>query len=156
MNRVSTFGSRLKQYRSDHDLTLDALEKIIQVPAQTINRYELEQRVPKIDAAVEIALSLSINPLWLQGFDVPILSDRCADESRMKNDVSHEAQKIAKAFDKATPKDKNTVRLVLSEYLDDDDQEYQYAAARDLGLVKIPRQTSGDDMPDKDTVIDGL
>ena len=154
MNRVSTFGSRLKQYRSDHDLTLDALEKIIHVPAQTINRYELEQRVPKIDAAVEIALSLSINPLWLQGFDVPILLGRCANESRMKNDVSQEAQKIAKAFDKATPKEQNMVRLTLSEYLDDE-QEFQYAAARGNSRVKIPVQDD-DDLPENDTIIDGL
>lgn len=39
---------------------------------QTLSRYELEQRVPKIDTAVEIAESLGINPLWLQGYNVPM------------------------------------------------------------------------------------
>lgn len=74
MKKITTFGKRLKQYRTENELTLDALEKIIHVPAQTLNRYELEQRVPKIDAAVSIASSLSISPLWLQGFDVPLTS----------------------------------------------------------------------------------
>ena len=41
------------------------------IPAQTLNRYELGQRVPKIDTAVKIAEAIGINPLWLQGYDVP-------------------------------------------------------------------------------------
>lgn len=153
MKRIATFGSRLRQYRTDRDLTLDALEKIIHVPAQTINRYELEQRVPKIDTAVEIASLLSINPLWLQGFDVPLslLQSACYQNQDMK--VSAEAKEIAKAFDKATPKEQNLVRLTLSEYLDDN--EYQLAAARGNSAVKIPLQTGLDDFPENDTNVDG-
>ena len=68
--------------------------------------------------------------------------------------VSKEAQKIAKAYDKATPKEQSIVRMTLSEYLDDD-EEYQYAAARGNSRVKIPVQDD-DDLPENDTIIDGL
>lgn len=70
MKRISTVAQRLKEYREENDLTLADLEKKTGIPAQTLNRYELAQRIPKIDMAVEIAEKLGINPLWLQGYDV--------------------------------------------------------------------------------------
>lgn len=74
MQRVSDFSSRLKEYRAINDLTLADLEKITHIPSQTLNRYELGQRTPKVDVANSIAESLKINSLWLQGYDVPIFS----------------------------------------------------------------------------------
>lgn len=38
---------------------------------QTLNRYVLGQREPKIGTAAAIARSLGVDPLWLQGFNVP-------------------------------------------------------------------------------------
>jgi transcriptional regulator with XRE-family HTH domain len=52
--------------------TLEYLSERTGVPAQTLNRYELTQRVPKIDAAVMISESLGVNPLWMQGYDAPM------------------------------------------------------------------------------------
>lgn len=54
-----------------HNITLKELEKITGVPAQTLNRYELGQRIPKVDKAGEIANLLRVDSLWLQGYDVP-------------------------------------------------------------------------------------
>lgn len=71
MERVSTIAARLKEYRAEHNMTLADMEKIVKIPAQTLNRYELGQRAPKIDVAVQVAEYLGINPLWLQGYDVP-------------------------------------------------------------------------------------
>ncbi len=67
---VSSFGNRIKQYREDNKLTLAEMERITGVPAQTINRYELNQRVPKVDAAAEIANKLNLSPMWLFGYDI--------------------------------------------------------------------------------------
>lgn len=69
MKRISDFATRLKEYRDAHDITLLELEKITGVPAQTLNRYELKQRVPKIDVANTIAEKLGVDALWLQGYD---------------------------------------------------------------------------------------
>ena len=72
MKRVSSFAKRLKTYRESNKWTLAQLEEKTGVPAPTLNRYELGQRVPKIDMAIEIATSLNINLLWLQGYDASI------------------------------------------------------------------------------------
>ena len=72
MKIVSSFGNRIKQYREDNNLTLAEIERMTDVPAQTINRYELGQRVPKVDAAAIIADKLNLNPLWLFGYDVEV------------------------------------------------------------------------------------
>ena len=70
--RISNIAQRLKEYRELFGLTLSDVSKKCKIPMQTLSRYELEQRVPKIDTAVEIAESLRINPLWLQGYNVPM------------------------------------------------------------------------------------
>ena len=72
MERISNISQRLKEYRDMFELTLSDMSAKCKIPAQTLNRYELGQRKPKIDTAVEIAESLNINPLWLQGYDTPM------------------------------------------------------------------------------------
>ena len=71
MDRITTFSNRIKEYRETHNMTLADIEARTGVPAQTINRYELSQRSPKIDVANDIAEKLGVNALWLQGYDVP-------------------------------------------------------------------------------------
>lgn len=88
MNRISNTGYRLKEYRDLYDLTLADLEKRIAIPAQTINRYELQQRIPKVDVAVEIADKLDINPLWLQGYDVPMNKTEKKTQSHLPSNVT--------------------------------------------------------------------
>lgn len=85
MERISNIAERLKQYRTEKNLSCIEMEKLTGVPAQTINRYELGQRVPKIDTAVNIAESLNVNPLWLQGYDVP--QSLSSNEKKLENEV---------------------------------------------------------------------
>lgn len=75
LNKISNFAKRFKEYRIDKDLTLAEMEEMTGVPAQTLSRYELGQRVPKYDIAISIAENLGLNPLWLQGYDVDINHD---------------------------------------------------------------------------------
>ena len=72
MMRISNVSQRLKEYRENHGLTLAELGEKCKIPAQTLNRYELEQREPKIDTAINIAVSLHISLLWSLGYAVPI------------------------------------------------------------------------------------
>ena len=72
MKQVSNFANRLKEYMYSHNgMTYDALSKLTGENPQTLNRYALGQRIPKIDSAVNIALKLGVSPMWLQGFDEP-------------------------------------------------------------------------------------
>lgn len=70
MKIVSSFGERIKLYREDNKYTLAEMARLTGVPAPTLNRYELGQRIPKVDSATLIAHKLQINPLWLFGYDV--------------------------------------------------------------------------------------
>lgn len=70
MEIVSSFAERLKEYMQQHDMTFETLSKQTGIPAQTLNRYSLGQRTPKVDKAIEIATKLNVDPLWLQGFNV--------------------------------------------------------------------------------------
>lgn len=65
-----TFGNRLKDLRTSKNLTLDEFSKLLNVPAQTLNRYELGQRTPKIDVVYEISEKLQVNPIWLSGYEL--------------------------------------------------------------------------------------
>lgn len=75
MKTVSTFSERLKYVMEQRGLSYRDLEKITGLAPQTLNRYVLGQRVPKIDVAKEIAERLNVNILWLQGYDVQMFSD---------------------------------------------------------------------------------
>jgi transcriptional regulator with XRE-family HTH domain len=87
MERASTFAQRLKEYMVSHnDMTYEELSKITGVPAQTLNRYVLGQRIPKIDAATDIATKLNIHPLWLQGYNI---DNEIPTVCKTKNPESH-------------------------------------------------------------------
>jgi repressor LexA len=81
MIKTASFAARIKEYRASHNMTLSQMEAKTGVPGQTINRYELGQRMPKIDMANKIAAALNVNFLWLQGYDVPEKQEEPADKN---------------------------------------------------------------------------
>lgn len=126
-NEVNTLTvyERIKQRRKELGLTAEDVAAALNVSRATIYRYESAEieKVP-ITALVPLAKVLHTTPVELMGWDT---------EDEIGDDISPEAQKIAKAFDKATPKEKNVVRLTLSEYLDDDDQTVTLQAVARTG-----------------------
>ena len=86
MKLITTAGKRLKDIREIRELTLAELSKLCNVPAQTLNRYELEQRIPKLDNIIKISEALNINPLWLQGYDVPLENEIIEEKPATTND----------------------------------------------------------------------
>ncbi len=109
MELISTFAERLGTYMQHYKITYDNLSKITRCPAQTLNRYVLGQRIPKINDFCQIALALEIDPLWLQGFDV----DSPFDISSNYLPMSNELWEVAKAYEKADIKSKNIARQAL-------------------------------------------
>ena len=53
----------------ERGLSYDALGRLLDMRAQTLNRYVLDQREPKAQVAVDMALRLEVDPLWLIGYD---------------------------------------------------------------------------------------
>ena len=115
MDRIKTISERLKEYRTSKGRTLADMEKITGIPAQTINRYELGQRAPKIDVAVSIAESLSIKPLWLQGYNVTIESEKPTIVS--DDGLSDSEQQLIKLFRLIPPEDRGTVAGMIEGVL---------------------------------------
>jgi transcriptional regulator with XRE-family HTH domain len=66
-NDLSLFAQRLKDLRSERNCTLDEFSKMLNIPAQTLNRYELGQRTPKIDTVDQIANKLEVSSDYLLG-----------------------------------------------------------------------------------------
>jgi len=63
------FSEVIKDFRERHNLTLDELSRMVGIPAQTLNRYELGQRAPKVSVVQEMAFKLGVNPMWFMGYD---------------------------------------------------------------------------------------
>lgn len=157
-----SIGQNIKCRRKALEMTLEDVAKQVGITRQTLSRYEtgIIGNIPS-DKIEALALTLRTTPAYLMGWEgypesnkkEPNLPTPRITEVVSSDDISPEAKEIAKAFDKATPKEQNLVRLTLSEYLDD--EEYQYAAARGNSAVKIPLQTGLDDFPENDTNVDG-
>lgn len=81
MERESTFGARLRGLMEELDLSYEQLGARLGMNPQTLNRYVLGQREPKIGTAASIALALGVDPLWLQGYDVPRLPGARPDQA---------------------------------------------------------------------------
>lgn len=71
MEKIETLGRRLLQVMEERGLNYDRLGKLLDMKPQTLNRYVLGQREPKARVATEMAMKLEVDPLWLQGYDVP-------------------------------------------------------------------------------------
>lgn len=120
-----TVYERIKQRRKELGLTAEDVAAALNVSRATIYRYESAEieKVP-ITAIAPLAKVLHTTPMDIMGWD---------SDTDVVDEVSKEAQKIAKAYDKATPKEQSIVRMTLSEYLDDDDQTVTLQAVARTG-----------------------
>ncbi len=71
MERETTIGARLRTIMEERDLSYEQLGDQLGMNPQTLNRYVLGRREPKIGTAAAIARALGVDPLWLQGYPVP-------------------------------------------------------------------------------------
>lgn len=69
---VSSVRQRLLEYKDRYDMSSTELAAKAGIPQQTLSRYELGQRMPKIDIVQNIAAALDVNFMWLVGYDVPM------------------------------------------------------------------------------------
>ena len=74
MVRESSFGARLRALMEERGLSYEQLGALLGRNPQTLNRYALGRREPRISAAADMARVLGVDPLWLQGYDVPRIS----------------------------------------------------------------------------------
>lgn len=135
MKTISTFGQRIKKFREDNNYKLSEMENLTGVPAQTINRYELEQRVPKVDLAAHIADKLKINPLWLFGYDV----EMTLESSRTSNDKNQESTLFSEHESKVLTayRNKPTMQQAVDKLLEVTPEECDYIKFAARGRLDI-------------------
>ena len=100
-SQISSFAERIRAFRDSHGCSLAELSDITNIPAQTLSRYELGQRVPKINVAVQIADAICVDPLWLMGYDVkptaspaPILTEEALAIAHIYDHLDAHGQSI--------------------------------------------------------------
>ena len=71
MEQETTIGARLRTIMEERGWSYEQLGDRLGMNPQTLNRYVLGQREPKIGTAAAMARALGVDQLWLQGFDVP-------------------------------------------------------------------------------------
>lgn len=71
MERESSLGGRLRRLMEEEGLSYEQMGERLGMNPQTLNRYVLGQREPKIGTASAMAAALGVDPLWLLGYDVP-------------------------------------------------------------------------------------
>ena len=71
MERESSLGGRLRRLMEEEGLSYEQMGERLGMNPQTLNRYVLGQREPKIGTASAMAAALGVAPLWLLGYDVP-------------------------------------------------------------------------------------
>ncbi len=79
-----SFGAKLKEYRTIHNMSQEDLAKKLNTTKQVISRYENEQRSPKLSIAVEYSAKL--------GIPLDILVD---DKKGLDKSVSDDVLKFA-------------------------------------------------------------
>ena len=71
VEKITGLGQRLRQLMEERELNYEELGQRVDMRPQTLNRYVLGQREPKGQVVAELAMKLGVDPLWLQGYDVP-------------------------------------------------------------------------------------
>lgn len=71
MEKIAELGQRLRQLMKEQALNYEELGQRVGMRPQTLNRYVLGQREPKGQVVAELAMKLGVDPLWLQGYNVP-------------------------------------------------------------------------------------
>lgn len=102
---------KIKFLREKHGLTLEQVGNAVGVGKSTVRKWETgdiaNMRRDKIE---RLALALHTTPAYLMGWDE-------APAPASSEDLSEEALQIAHAFDAATDREKEMVRLTLDPYM---------------------------------------
>lgn len=130
-------GKRIKEARTLRNMTLDDIADDIGVAKSTIQRYEAGKitklKLPVIHA---IANSLNVDPVWLSGYDVPMIPPKVEEQKGYYLDP--ETAERAQAM-----KDNDQLRLLFDTARDSTPQDVQ--TAYDVLLALKRKETYSDD-----------
>ena len=105
---------RLVEIREKNGYTRKRLAEELGRPYATITKYESGEREPGHTYIIEIAKKFGVTTDYILG-----ISDQNQPQFVQKTspDLSDEAIKVAAAYDRASQKERGTVRFILSDYM---------------------------------------
>ncbi len=109
-------GDRIKTERINKGLSQDALGKLLGVSKVSVCGYELGTRTPSLDTLIKIINILNLDPNYLLGRDISVVSDN--DEnysvSISKEDIEiiEELKKYPVLYNKIITSTKRTIELI--------------------------------------------
>ena len=84
---LNIFAHRLSEcFRKSSETTYSLAEKL-SLTAATVSRYLNAKMSPKITTVYEMARILSVNPMWLMGYDVRMDSPASAHGDKAENNI---------------------------------------------------------------------
>jgi len=114
-----TIGDKIRIQRKALGLTQTELGEKLGVKTNAVSKWECG-RVEDIPMSKVKAMAVLFNvrPSYLIDDECPIAEGK-KPTPVSESGLSEDAQVVARAYEKATPKDQQTVRFVLSDYLQD-------------------------------------
>ena len=100
----------IKEAREKAGFSQKELAEIIGVAPNTFHGYESGKHDPKSDLLVKIAQACNVSVDYLLG----VSSQTYNDTKKSSSDISEEARKIARSYDKMPPHGKGAVRAILN------------------------------------------
>ncbi len=79
MEKVSTFKDRLKEAMSDANLSQSDLARAIDCNRSVISYYLSGRNVANAKIHLKLSKILKVNPVWLEGYDVPKKTEKEID-----------------------------------------------------------------------------
>lgn len=105
---------RLVEIREKNGYTRKRLSEELGRPYATITKYESGEREPGHTYIIEIAKKFGVSTDYILGVSE---QNELQFVQKASSDLSDEAFKIAAAYDKASQKERSTVRFILSDYM---------------------------------------
>lgn len=121
-------GKRIKEARDFRGKTFDQIAEDIGVAKSTVQRYEAGKiakiKIPVLNA---IANSLEVNPVWLSGYDAPMMIDKAVDASR---DLRTDEKQLLTSYNRLNT-DGKTALFEYADYLGSNQRYTKDTSLRD-------------------------
>ena len=154
------FAKNLSALLAENNETQAALAEILHVAASSVSGWCCGAKMPRMDKIEQIAFHFGVpRSRLIEENQFPSSNARHIDKELETENFSTPEIKMIKKYRALDEHGKRIVDFVLdeeSERMNAEDSEYMCAAARDGGLVKIPKPDEEAELPEKDSFIDGL
>lgn len=90
------YAERIKQIRTELELSVSKLSRKINIPERTIVSYESEGRTPSLDFLAQLCKELNVNPEWFLFGEGEIFNNNTSKNSQLQNCIEQMIVQILK------------------------------------------------------------